>query len=211
MVIRQTQPDVAKAITVTFSVSKYQIWAVYLSLNDNSIPTSLSTRSHFSLCTQRCKLPPSCGLPVRLFSTHIVQVTLKVGLVGKVLYLKGMSRSPLGKCPREHIYIYIYELWHYLMVPNFEVNWQLLPMTFSELRCRRPYHIRVRLYGMFDDTCVVRRRASVPAAVQPDQWAAAVVACELTIWECRKHVLKTNDIINSEVNSIHDMEYLHSK
>lgn len=44
-----------------------------------------------------------------------------------------------------------------------------------------PYHICVRFYGVLHDTCVLSQRASVPAAVQPDQGAAAVVACESTI------------------------------
>lgn len=40
--IMQTKPDFAKAVTETFSVSKYQTSTVYLSLN-NSFPTSLPT------------------------------------------------------------------------------------------------------------------------------------------------------------------------
>lgn len=45
------------------------------------------------------------------------------------------------------------------------------------------YNICVRLYGMFDNARVVGCWAPVPAAVQPDEWATAVVARELAIWE----------------------------
>lgn len=210
--IMPPKPDFAKAVTETFSVSKYQTSTVYLSLN-NSFPTSLPTCSYFSLCARRCKLPPSCWPPcLAVLYTHCAG-NLESGFSRLVAVCPGLpwendikhmiSRHAFLMTPdwqSSQIIMVLFgglRFWSELTTASNDLQWVVTQWPAEELWCRRPYHICVRLYGIFDDTCVVRRWASVPAAVQPDQRATAVVACELTIWECRKWVLKINEIISS--------------
>lgn len=77
-------------------------------------------------------------------------------------------------------------------------NFRALSSPYIKYK-RSSYHICVCFYGVLNDTHLVSHRASVPAAVEPDQGTTAVVACKSAIDTPQALLVQAPDEVSTQV------------